>query len=945
VRFDGVRFVTWQAPNGQSHFPVYSLLTARDGSLWIGTGSKIAHLKDGRLLASLDSFGRVNGILEDSHGSLWIARSRIIDTGGPLCEVTGNRLRCYGKADGLDTPGVVALAEDREGNLWIGTSDGITRKTGNLFTAYQLKSLKAARGLSGVEALAAARDGSLWVGIGRRGPSMGLQRFTRDVWSAFVSPKLNGSSLAVSAVFVDRQNAVWVGTEDEGIYRICNGSAEHFSSADGLSGDAVTGFYEDRESNLWVSTSEGIDRFHDRHVVTFSTREGLGGAEVYSLVAARDGTIWMGNSNSLDSLHGGTVTSIDAKRGLPGHGITSLLEDHSGKLWVGVDNGLFLFDRGEFTPIRRRDGTPIGIVLGITEDHNHEVWAEVLQPPRLIRIKNRRVMEELSEPQMPAIDSLAADPEDGIWLGFVNGGLARYRHGVLDTFPTKHNRYSMISQLLVNSPGLVFGASLGGLVAWQKGQVQTLTIHNGLPCDGIYSLLSDKHGALWLNATCGVIRINDTEVQKWLEQPNTKVKTQLFDVLDGARPRSVPFSPHAARSPDGRLWFADETVVQMIDPDGLIQNTIPPPVHIEEALVDHKRYSSQNGVQLPPLLHNLQIDYTALSFVTPQRVMFRYKLEGHDPDWIDAGTRRQAFYNDLGPGRYRFRVIACNNDGLWNEAGATWEFSIVPAWFQTIWFRALCIVAGILMAWGACRVRVRQIARTMSIRFDERLAERTRMARELHDTFLQTIQGSKLVADDALENLHDPVRMRRALEQLSHWLNRAAQEGRAALQSLRISTVEANDLAAAFQRALEGCRRETSMAAFFSATGAPRAMHPIVRDEIYRIGYEAIRNACTHSSGNRIDVALSYADNLSLEIRDNGIGIDPAVADNGRDGHFGIQGMRERASRIGARLTIASSSNSGTAVRIVVPGGVVFQYAKLTPIEKVKAVLKRVIHN
>jgi signal transduction histidine kinase len=288
-------------------------------------------------------------------------------------------------------------------------------------------------------------------------------------------------------------------------------------------------------------------------------------------------------------------------------------------------------------------------------------------------------------------------------------------------------------------------------------------------------------------------------------------------------------------------------------------------------------------------------------------------------------------------------VVACNNDGLWNEAGATWDFTIAPAWFQTIWFSFLC--AGLV----ACVVlllylfRIRQVTRTLSVRFDERLSERTRMARELHDTFLQTIQGSKLVADDALENTHDPIRTRRALEQLSRWLDRATQEGRAALHSLRTSTTETNDLAAAFQRALDDCRRETTMTAFFSAAGDAREMHPIVRDEVYRIGYEAIRNACVHSAGSRVDVALSYAADLSLEIRDNGIGIDPTIATAGRDGHYGLKGMRERASRIGARLTIASSARSGTEVSVVVPGRVVFRKPRVTAMEKIKRVLKRTI--
>src|SRR5205085_5561472 len=250
---------------------------------------------------------------------------------------------------------------------------------------------------------------------------------------------------------------------------------------------------------------------------------------------------------------------------------------------------------------------------------------------------------------------------------------------------------------------------------------------------------------------------------------------------------------------------------------------------------------------LPPLTKNPRIDYTALSLAIPERVRFRYKLEGWDREWQDAGTRRQAFYTNLGPGSYTFRVIACNNDGVWNEEGAVWAFSVAPAWYQTGLFRLLLVIVGIFAAWSLYRLRVRQIARAINARFDERLAERTRIARELHDTLLQTLQGSKLVAADAMKRPDDPARLRRSMEQVSLWLTQAVDEGRAALNSLRTSTTEENDLAAVLRLATDTCVAQCPMAATFTVAGDSRDMHPIIRDEVYRIGYEAIRNACTHS--------------------------------------------------------------------------------------------------
>jgi signal transduction histidine kinase len=378
----------------------------------------------------------------------------------------------------------------------------------------------------------------------------------------------------------------------------------------------------------------------------------------------------------------------------------------------------------------------------------------------------------------------------------------------------------------------------------------------------------------------------------------------------------------------------------MVDPAHLSRNAVLPPVHVEGVIADHKSYSSVAGVRLPPRTRDLEIDYTALSFAAPRKVRFRYKLEGLDLAWQDPGSRRQAFYSNLRPGKYRFRVIASNNDGVWNDDGATMDFSIAPAWYQTRLFLILCTVGGGLFIWACFRLRVRQIHSSLSVRFDERLAERTRMARELHDTFLQTLQGSKMVAKHALDNSSDPAQMRTTMEQLSVWLERAIDEARAALNSLRSSTTQRNDLLEAFRRAVEECRMQRPMEVSFSMTGASKDMHPVVRDEIYRVGYEAIRNACAHSTGNRLEVGLKYGHDLVVLIKDNGVGIDPTIAEKGKDGHFGLQGMRERTARIGGKLTVASSK-TGTEVSVVVPGDIVFRKPSASPLEKIKTILRR----
>jgi signal transduction histidine kinase/ligand-binding sensor domain-containing protein len=946
IRFDGVRFVPWGPLKGKPlSSGIFSLLAGTDGSLWIGTSTNLAHLQNGNLTNYLGADGRVNSIVQGHDGRIWITRSRVHDDKGPLCEVKGASLRCYGKADGIPSPYAVPLAEDSKGNLWIGSVNLLIRWRAGSSTVFTPSKAKSGEGLSGIQAIAIDPDGFIWTGMDRRGPGQGLQRLLHGVRKP-LNPTLNQIALQVSALFLDRENALWIGTQDQGIYRLNGDKVDRFSSADGLSSDSVTGFYEDREGNIWIATSEGIDCLRNVRVTTFSTRQGLGANLVDSVLAARDGTIWIGNHGALGALRGDRLSSIQLPNGLLRQQVTSLFEDHAGRLWVGIEDALYVYENGRFNVIRRSNTSAIGAVIAITEDRDNNIWAEVLgSPMKLLRIQGREVREELQAPRMPAASSLAADPQDGIWLGLVDGDLALYRQGRLVTFSAGNAAKSPVRQILVRADGSILAATSSGLIDWRSGTLRILTSQNGLPCNSHYGLISDNNNAVWLYTQCGLVRVADTELREWWDGTKASVKADTFDVFDGARPSSSAFQPHTSRSPDGRLWFANQNVVQMIDPNHLEVNALPPPVHIEQIVADRVNYSEGGQISLPALTRDLEIDYTALSFVVPQKVRFRYRLENHDPDWQDPGTRRQAFYSNLRPGKYRFYVIACNNDGIWNEKGAILDFSIAPMWYQTMSFRILCFASFVVIGSILYRIRMQQVARAIGVRFDERLAERTRMARELHDTFLQTIQGSKFVVDDGLEEPLDLEKMHRALGQVSGWLEQAIAEGRAALNSLRSSTTLKNDLGPALRRAAESGVVPDGMTVSVSVIGDARELHPIVRDELYRIGNEAIQNAKAHSHGSRLSIDLAYDHDLVLHVRDNGVGIDPGFIMSGREGHHGLRGMRERAARIRGRLTILSSAESGTDISVIVPGSVSFLHPDGRTISRIRRLYRRAIRN
>jgi ligand-binding sensor domain-containing protein/signal transduction histidine kinase len=935
-RFDGVHFVFWIPPEGQKlpSSRINSLLGTPDGSLWIGTAVGLSLWKDNHLTNYLADQGVVTSIIQTENGAVWIQLSDPTGKTGPLCQIIRTGMQCHGKDDGIPAGIYTPLVEDRQGNLWLGSDTALVGWKSDWHRTYKPSGLNSSAGSGGIEALAADPDGSLWVGMARTGA--GLQHLTQGVLERFRTPRFDGSTLEVESLLLDRERALWVGTTKHGIYRVYEGEVEHFGSADGLSSDYVFQYFEDREGNLWVLTPKGIDSFHDVKVASFSTKEGLGTGEVNSVLASRNGSIWIAGGEALDLILHDRVSSITHAKGLPGELVTSLFEDHVGRLWVGIDQGLTVYENGRFRQINRPDGSTTGLIVGIAEDVDHNIWVEASKSPdrTLIRIQDFVVREEFPAQLMPAARRVAADPEGGIWLGLMNGDLARYQHGRIETFHFQHAPESRVEQVTVNPDGSVMGATPSGLIGLRHGKQLTLTTRNGLPCNNVYSFISDRRGDLWLYTECALVKITNSDLEKWWQDPDTVVRPRVFDALDGVQPNRPPFEG-AAKSLDGRLWFANSNLLQMIDPDHLDENPLTPPVHVESVIADRKNYSADQDLRLPPITRELEIDYTALSFVVPQKVLFRYKLEGHDAAWQEPGTRREAFYNDLRPGSYRFRVIACNNDGVWNEEGAVLDFSIAAAWYQTKLFYFLDVITGALIIWAFYRFRVHQISMTMSTRFDERLAERTRLARELHDTLLQTVQASKLIADGAMIHATDTAHMHSAIQRLSKFLGQAVVEGRAALNSLRGSTTRRNDLVEALLRVTENSFVPNSMQVAFVVNGEPRAMHPIVRDEVYRIGYEAIRNACVHSDCTRLEIEISYTQDLGLRVADNGIGIDPAIAENGKVGHFGLPGMRERAARIRGKLIIFGAPTSGTEIRLWVPGRVLFQ--KATPRNKVVA--------
>lgn len=916
VKYDGVHFTPWSPPasKGAGISAIYSLLASSDGTLWIGDSNHLLSWKNNILEARIP--GRINAILEDRKGRIWVARSRVVNSSGGLCQVAGESPRCVGGDHPMDLPYAGTLSEDMHGNLWIGSSNQLMKWNDGSFESFFKKDLQAFQALNAVESTVARADGSVWAAIPRKG--FGLFQVLQGLPRKLAFKGIDTEQ--VSSLFVDRDDSVWMGTHNNGLYRIHGALVDRFRAEDGLSSDDVSGFYQDREGDLWLTTSKGLDCFRDSRIVTFSRREGLGADLAASVLATDDGNVWIGNRDSLDLLSAGQVTSIR----IPGHRVTSLWQDHAKRLWVGVDNELTIYTDGRFQRIKRRDGSPLGTAIAITEDGAQNIWVSVVGERReIVRIRNLRVEDEFTEDQLPLARLLANDPASGIWLGLRKGNLAHYGIGKLEAIPLRSEL--PISGLMVDADGSVWASTSNGIARWKNREVRELTSKNGLPCDNTFAAIRDNHATLWIYAKCGLISIADAELERWWKQPDSLIQLRLFDVFDGAMPGLTTFQPALSKSPDGRLWFVNDALLQTIDPDRVPINPVAPPIYVEGIRADRKDYAMSRLVHLPAHSRDVEIAYTALSYSVPQKVLFRYRLDGRDHDWQDAGTRRRAFYNDLGPGQYRFHVSACNSDGVWNQAGALIDFSIDPAYYQTRWFQAVCLAALLAMLWGLYRFRLHQMAQRFNLRLEERVTERTRIARELHDTLLQSFQGL-ILRLQVVEYLLPDGEARNQLEQTLQRADQAVAEGRTAVYDLRSSTTTTNDLAEAVQALGEELARPDSAGFRLEVIGAHRDLHPIIRDEIYRVAREALRNAFGHAEAHRIETELAYEERaVRLRIRDDGKGIPEDILEEGRRGHYGLCGMRERARQIGGKLEIWSRPGTGTEIELTITGTIAYR--------------------
>ena len=957
-RFDGVNAIPWQPPQGEQlpdNF-VRELVVARDGTLWIVTPKGLASWKNGHLTQYPEVAGRrVNVVLQDAEGTVWFG----IRAPGGLCAVRGAKTECYGA--GSFGESITALYEDHKGNLWAAAQTGLWRWAPGTPEHYTFPG-----GAVQPHALLEDGTGTLLLTTRKSSPLgnavtdglEGLKQLVDGKILSYPLPVIAGQ-FRPTQMFRSSDGSLWIGTL-QGLLHVHQGRIDRFSTSDGLSGDTVICFFEDREGDVWVGTQTGVDRFREFAVPTISVSQGLSSVNVDTLEATPDGSIWISTASGLNRWQNGHVTVyneggvqrqnrptdereriIDARvTEIANSGFRnatySLGQDDRGRLWAGSREDVFYFDGGRFVPV---PGLPVGDVLSIVGDGHGKVW-----------ISNNEHGLFYSTPEGPVLHfpwaqfrhkqaaaALLPDRlQGGLWLGFLDGGIAYLQNGQIRSSYNVADGLGKgsVLDLKLGSDGAVWAGTEGGLSRVKDSRITTLSSRNGLPCDAVHWAMEDNDSSFWLYMPCGLVRIARTELDAWVRNSKRSIQTTVYDASDGvwSRARFGNRRPVGAKSTDGKIWFPPPDGVSFIDPRHLPFNKLPPQVCVKQITANGRKFDASQGLRLPALVRDLEIDYTALSLVAPEKNRFRYKLEGYDRDWQDVGNRRQAFYGNLPPSNYRFHVVASNNSGVWNETGDTLEFSIAPTYYQTTWFRLSCVGAFFLILWGLYRYRLHQIAREFNAHLEGRVDERLRVARDLHDTLLQSFHGLLPRLQAAVNLL--PGRAADARHVLETALDDAANavtEARDAVQDLRSSAVIENDLAnavAAIGEELSAHQRDANGDApsfSLAVEGAPQELHPILRDEIYRIAGEALRNAFHHARARRIEVEIRYdARQLRVRVRDDGTGVDASVLDEGRAGHFGLKGMRERAKRIGGQLEVWSERGAGTEMELSVPASVAY---------------------
>lgn len=920
-RFDGVAFepIRREGPK-PGRLNVSQVLGARSGALWVGLGRSggVAVYRDGRLIDARmpDPSREVTSLAEDREGGIWVAR------GGrkraTLARWHDGRWREFGPEAGLPEQEVWQVFFDRQGVQWLVLTDTVLRRAPGE-TRFSPTGAKVARRAS----LAEDALGRLWLSDST---STRLLRGEAPAASSLTRAYPRRDEVGASRILFDRKGDLWGATWTDGVVHIsAPGVAakqadalriQSYKAVHGLTSDQTHAVFEDREGNIWFGTELGLDMLRPA-AVTVEQAIPPNSARGYRMTSTPDGAVWIADAHTLYAI-------------APGRAPKPVLRTDwsAGSLCAGAGDAVWVTLRD--TVLRVRGGKvetypkpAEASAYGCAEDEDGRLWMAALDKGLYWREGGAWNRWQGGSSGSGIASNAALQPDGRAAILFRNAPSP----GARPPFEPIHKARFPIGEIEGLLPGreALYLSGGQGFARLRGGAVASLDAERYPWLASVNGLVQTPAGDTWTIGDAGVVRMRSADLDRALDAPGAPLARRVFDFRDGLN-SFVQKSPgqQIAAGGDGRIWILTRRNVVVVDPARLTVNTLPPPVAIRSVSVGDQRFRDPGALRLPAGTRGLRIHYTALSFPAPDRVRFRYRLEGVDSDWVDAGDRREVIYDDLHPGTFQFRVKAANSDGVWNEQGATLTVEIPPTLVETWWFRAAGVLAVALALWGVYALRLRRVSAQIKDRLEQRAAERERIARELHDTLLQSVQGLIMRFQSVAYQIPDDLPARDVINQALDRADQMLVEGRDRVRDLRGTEVRRLDIVLRELTAEQPF--ETGVKVELVTEGTPRPVQALVQEEIVRIAGEALFNAARHAKAGQVLVKVAYGvRQLQVTIRDDGVGIGAnRMAWASREGHYGLIGMHERAGKMGAQLAIESASGKGTTIALSVAGSIAY---------------------
>ncbi|MGC1649021.1 MAG: histidine kinase [Candidatus Sulfotelmatobacter sp.] len=941
-RFDGTRFERFHSPFGDTLLStnIYSLLAAPSGGLWIGyTFGGFGFLKDGRVtnyggeIAS--STGTVWRFAQDRDGILWAA------TSSGLWRFDHSNWQHLGAEWNAPLGTVGEVGFDREGTLWALT--GETSPTRQLFLSPGARKFQIAETNLSSGGFTLDADGN--VVTSPPGKQLVHDSSVNSEDGLLGYPVLRKDSNRI----VDRTNSVWT-LSDKPLLTRSAPSQPPFNGLEKASGSNSETYnvspysnakLVDREGNIWFGDPKGIHRFFYSTLIRQEFAKSRADSQFFTVAPGDRGAVWvtLGNydsSNGSSSLYRGSSGTAVLRKSTPGlGGFAYSAPDKT--FWFGGSGGLWHLVGGNLVQLDlpREMANQATFLQTITQDRVGGMWISFGRHG-LYRLANGVWTSYGGREDLPKTGVVIefTDNLGRVWFGYTKNSLAVLDGDRVQVFGESDGlRVGNITAIYGRGSEIWIGGEFG-LQRFDQGRFHTINAVDEEWLRGISGIVETANGDLWLNGLGGIFHVRRSEISEALKNPAYQVKGERFGRREGLPGLARQLRPlnTAMEGTDGRLWFTGSNGVVWLDPTRSENKIPPPPISIQSVSADDKFYAAIFPLKFPARTSSVQISYAAVSLSDPEAIRFRYKLRESDADWHEVSSASPVSYRNLAPGSYHFSVAATDTNGVWSDQVATAEFTILPAYYQTAWFRLACAAAVLLLLWAAYRLRVQQLKRRLAVGLEARVNERTRIARDLHDTLLQSFQGLML----RLQLVEDLLPEGKAKDQLEQTLQRADQaiaEGRRAVYDLRSSTAAPTDLAQAVRSLGDEFATENSAAFHLVVEGAARDLNAMIRDELCLITREALRNAFSHAHAHHIEVEITYGERaFRLRIRDDGKGIPTQVLEEGCPGHYGLSGMRERAKQVGGELDFWSRAGAGTEIELSIPGSIAYRTSVARPL-------------